>query len=191
MPQRDLGAVLDDDGLDYPGIASKAHPEGKTYRVPAPNVPDGLLYARLFEKGIQAANGVDISEEDAKRLQLDGDDETAFLRKILGSDTFDEMLADDVSWPMVQKIAQDAFLCWAADEAVADLVLAARGKAPAPNRAARRAAAKKAPGKKATAKKTAGSKSSPASTDTPARTTAPASTPSSKSTPTTAAKKAG
>lgn len=191
MPTRDLSSSLDDDNLLYPGIRSPKFPDGKTYLVPAPSGKDGLLYLQLFELAGQLSRGLELSDEDRRRLEIDDKDEVGFLRKILGKDTFDEMLDDGVPWPKMKEIVQDAFLCWGADEELADAAQAMRraGKAPAveappANRAQRRAATKKPPGAKRTAKKTAGPKSSPASTATPARTAAPASTPSLKSTPT-------
>lgn len=185
MPTRDLSSPLDDDNLFYI-LKSEKFPDGKTYLVPAPDGVDGLAYLRLWSVAENASNGVKLTEDDQRQLQLDGDDEAAFLIKILSKDTFDEMIADGVKWAKIKEAVEDAFAIFAQNEEVADLIRAARlaGKAPAPNRAQRRAAAKKPSGAKPTAKKTAGSKSSRASSGTPARTTAPASTPSLKSTQT-------
>lgn len=176
MATRDLSAFFEDGALTYPGVPSTAHPAGKTYTVPSPDAKTGAWLSAIADLGVMAANGAKLSEQDASQLKLDDDKQRTFYQRVLGS-AYDEMLADGVSWAMLQLVGDDAYLCFGMDEDVADLVLASLGKAQArENRATRRLAKTQA-----TAPKTAGSKSGRASTATRARTRSPASTRSSTS----------
>lgn len=170
MPRRDLTAFLEDDSLQYPGVPSKTHPDGKDYRVSSPDAATGLWLASLGTAGMVAAEGGELDPE-VPGLKMDDGQERNLYQRVLG-DTYDEMVADGVSWTMLRHIAQDAFLYWAINPAFADAALAGLGEAVArDNRAARRAKAKRSGSTtKRTAAKTAGSKSSRASTPTQALT---------------------
>lgn len=175
MATRDLSAFFDDGTLEYPGVPSSAHPEGKTYKVKSPDAKTGVWFASIAELGVKAANGTAMSADDAAKLILDDDEEMTWYQRVLGA-AYDEMLTDGVSWVLLQRIGDDAYLYFGLDQDVADVALASSGKAIArANRATRRAATK------STARKPAGSKSARASTGTQGRTRSRASTPSSTS----------
>lgn len=172
MATRDLSAYFDDGALDYPGVPSKAFPDGKTYRVPSPDAKTGVWFAAIAELGAKQAGGVTITPEETASLILDDAQELVWYERVLGS-AYQQMLDDGVSWTLLKRIGDDAYLCFGLSATVADVVLAAQGEALArANRAGRR---------KSTARKPAGSNSRRASGVTRARTRNPASTPSSTS----------
>lgn len=188
MPIRDLSAIFNAD-IEYPGVPSKKHPEGKTYRVPSPDAATGARLTARMTLALKEARGGTLTDDEQASLLLDDDGERGFYADILGP-VYDEMMTDDVPWTVLRSIAQDAHLLITDNQALADITLAAEGEASArANRATRRAAAKKAPAKatKRTPPRKAGSKSSPASSATKARSSGRASTRSST---TPAAKKA-
>jgi hypothetical protein len=165
MALRDLGAFLEDDGLEYPLRAASfedpsKHPDAKhddgtyakKYKVPSPSAKVGLWLTALADIGVKANSGGEVSPADLAAIKLDDDEERTLYQRVLGG-AYDEMLADGVKWTVLQRIGQDAYLCFAMSTQVADSALSL-GEAPArPNRATRR-----------TAKKTAGSRSPRAST---------------------------
>jgi hypothetical protein len=134
MAIKDLGAFLDDDGLDIP-IG------GKTYRVSSPDGETGLRLAALANLSVSVADETQVSERDRDRLRLSDQEEHDFLRDVLGS-TLDELLADGVSWVRIQRLGRYCFLYFTLGEDVADDAANSVGEAPAPNRAQRRAASR-------------------------------------------------
>jgi hypothetical protein len=178
MALRDLGAFLEDDGLEYPLPAASFRtkpgeeprfPDGKTYKVPSPDARTGLWLTGLADTAMAALRGGAMTAGERERLKLDDDEEKSLYQRVLGP-VYDEMIADGVSWTALQKVGQDAYLTFAMSEQIADAALAGQGEAKArPNRATRRAA-----------KKTAGRKSAPAS-GAATRTPSPAATGSSTS----------
>lgn len=173
MALRDLAAFLEDDGLDYPLPASAfgdptRFPDGKTYKVPSPDARTGLWLSGLFDIGAKAAAGTKVSADDLSAVRLDDNEERSLYRRVLGS-AYDEMLVDGVKWTTLQRIGQDAYLCFAASTDLADAALTSLGKAPV-NRTQRRGA-----------KKAAGSRSRRASTATATPTRRRGSTGSSTS----------
>jgi hypothetical protein len=185
MARRDLSAFFDD-GLDYTGIPSRAHPDGKTYRVPCVDAKTGLWLTALTDIGVKAVVGGEITDEDAASLKLDDDQEKRLYERVLGP-VWHELLDDGVSYDLVQRIARDAYLTFAlgqeaADEALATAMeVAAAGELPAPQDGAPETEQPAKPKTPRTQRKTGGSSSKTASTDTPARTRTRASTPSSTS----------
>lgn len=173
MALRDLAQFLEDDGLEYPLPAASFEdttrfPNGKTYRVTSPSAKTGLWLTAMADLGLKVKAGADVTPEDVAQLHLDDEGEKSLYQRVLGA-TYDEMLADGLKWTVLQRIGQDAYLCFAMSPDAANAVLAGQGEAVArANRAARRAATKKA-----------GRKSSQASTATATRTRRPASTGSS------------
>jgi hypothetical protein len=183
---RDLSAFFEDGALDYPGVPSKKHPDGKTYKVPSPDGKTGLWLNDLADSGMSAAVGRELTDGEKAKLNLnDEDDERDFFRTVLGctktcgapdegtgkpvpcGSAFDQMLDDGVEWMLIQRISKDAFLCFGMNQEYADASLELEGKAEAlaaeaalvPNRADKRAAAK-APKPRSSASR-AGSSSSP------------------------------
>lgn len=152
---------LDDDALTIPGIKSRAHPDGKDYRIESPDVDTGLFLTRMQTAAIAEQRGEDVDESDKRRMQrfLDAlssdpnaepDDEDGVdtaqqsARLILGG-TFDELRADGVSWQRVRAITRYAYIAFvngveAANEAAISGALSGKAQAVPQNRATRRAA---------------------------------------------------
>ncbi len=171
MAVRDLHDYFDDGALDYPGVPSRAFPEGKSYRVPGPEAKTGLWLTAIADLGVKKASGKELSEADTASLTLDDSEEITWYRRILGP-AYDEMIADGVKMSVLKRIGDDAYLCFSLSVDVADVVLRASGKASArANRATRRAT-----GTGTTRRRKAGSTSATAGTDIPARIPAPIST---------------
>lgn len=175
--QHDLSEVLAflDEGHEYPGVRSKRHPDGHTYRVPPPDATTGLWLTTLAELGTVAATGGKLTANDVAALSLDDDDEKTFYQRVLGT-AYQEMVDDAVSWPALQAIGRHAFLTFSMSQEMADLELqAVLGKARS------REVPTTRPTPTRTARKTGGSASRKASGATRARTRSPASGPSSTS----------
>lgn len=162
MALRDLQSFLEDDGLEYPLPASSfgdpaRYSQGKTYKVPSPDAKTGLWLTAtvdLIARVVQGADGdAEPSAEEVASLKLDDNEEASLYKRVLGP-VYDEMIADGVKWTVLQKVGQDAYLCFAISSEQADVALQSLGKAQ-PNRQQRRAAAR-----------TAGRKSRRASTAT-------------------------
>lgn len=178
MALRDLQAFLEDDGLEYPLPTTafgdpKKFPVGKTYRVPSPDAKTGLWLTATVDLIARVVRGAGDgqaapSPDEVASLKLDDDEEASLYKRVLGS-VYDEMIADGVKWTVLQKVGQDAYMCFAVSSEQADAVLQSLGKAPT-NRAGRRAATR-----------TAGPRSRRASTATEIPTPPPASTGSSTS----------
>jgi hypothetical protein len=192
MPvKRDFSAFFDDGVIEF-DAPSNAHPmpAPKTYRVEM-DAERGLWLSGLVETATLSAAGITVSDEKLAELKLDDNEQVPFARRVLG-ETYDELMTDGVSWPLIRRIVSDIFVCFTQDETAANQIieqsLAERGKAEASaNRASRRAAknaSPKASSPAPTAPKQAGSRSNRASGATKARGKAAASTPSSTSTPT-------
>jgi len=141
MPYVDLGSYLDDDAVDTPPIPSRAHPEGRSYRIPSPDAATGVRLTAMVSLGVDLAVGKDLDPKDAAKLQLDDDSEREFLRDVLG-DAYGQLFEDGVSWVRIQRLGRYFLLYFTlGPEAAADEAKRAQlsGEAPAPNRAARRA----------------------------------------------------
>lgn len=146
----DFGQMLDfmseEDGFLSPPMPSRAHPEGKQYRIVSPDAKTGLRLNALADIMARREAGGDVSERDVARLRLDDKDEREFTKQLLG-DALDEMVEDGCKWAHIKRLASYAFIKFgisddAAENAVANGLLS--GKAPTPpNRAAKRAKSKK------------------------------------------------
>lgn len=144
MSYVDIGGYLDDDAIDTPPIRSREYPDGRSYRIESPDAETGVRLTAMVSLGVDLAVGSKVSERDAEKLKLDDDQEREFLREVLG-DTYDEMLADGVSWVRIQRLGRFALLYFTlGPEAAGEEARrgAALGEAWAPNRQTRRAAAK-------------------------------------------------
>lgn len=95
-----------DDGLELP-IA------GKLYKIAAPSAETGLYCQRLAEAGVAAANGRDVPE-----AELDDVRELELYQRVLGP-TYDELIADGVSWPRIKHVAITTFMWVAGNEQAA------------------------------------------------------------------------
>lgn len=152
----DLGQMLDfmedEDGFESPPMPSRAHPEGKRYRVASPDAKTGLRLNALADIMVKREMKVGVDERDVARLRLDDDAEREFVRQVLGADradgtnALDEMTNDGCKWEHIKRMSQFAFTYFgvskeAAEEAARNGLLS--GKLVAPNRAARRKKPKK------------------------------------------------
>lgn len=134
----DLQDFFDDDGLALPLIKSKSHPEGKRYFVESPDYDTGLLLQQLSSIATRLANGIEVPEEEARRLRFNDDEEQSFAKIVLG-DTLQEMLDDGVRWTPIRNAVQYCFTYYGMGPKAAEKLVQSSPKAPAPtNRAARR-----------------------------------------------------
>jgi len=118
-----------------PALAVPAR--GKVYRIEAVDAETGLRLQKLISVGVKAYTDKEFNEKD---LELVGDDEeTDFFRSVLGT-TYDELLADKISYPGLKAIASLAMIWTTQGFDAAQQYFLAGGKAPAPNRATRRTA---------------------------------------------------
>lgn len=152
----DLGQMLDfmedEDGFLSPKVPSRAHPEGKQYRVSSPDALTGLRLNALADIMVKREMGGSVAESDVARLRLNDADAREFVQQVLGNErvdganALDEMTIDGCRWEHIQRLAQFAFAYFgisreAAEEAAKNGLLS--GKMVAPNRAARRKPKKK------------------------------------------------
>lgn len=154
---------IDDDTTTIK-IPSKAHPAGKDYTFPAPDIDTGVRLTALAELGLKSTAGRDLTEDDLARIDLNDDQEFDLYRDLMG-DTLDEMRADGVSWTRVQKVGRYLFLLHGLGEDMAAEAVARSstgGALPPANRGQRRAAKK-------SAKKSTRTASPAGSTSRPAR----------------------
>lgn len=144
-------------GFDSPPMPSRAHPQGRSYRIPAPDALTGLRLNTLADMTLKVTRGVDVTEVDVKRLRLNDEDEREFLEMVLG-DALAQMIEDGVVWPHVQRLGMYAFVFYGISEEAAAKAAENglfRGNAPAPtNRTARRGAKKTSSGSAASRKTT-------------------------------------
>lgn len=147
-----LDFMEDEDGFNSPLMPSKAHPEGRQYRVASPDAKVGLRLNALADIMVKREMKVEVKEHDVARLRIDDADEHEFVRQVLGAEradggnALDEMIEDGCRWEHIKRMSQYAFTYFgvsreAADEAVKNGLLS--GKLVAPNRAARRKKSKK------------------------------------------------
>lgn len=146
---------VEDDALALP------MPNGQTYLVPSPSIQDGELLQKLMALGTKAAlhdqlrqeleghaeaagrplnaqerrrlDEAALSERELASLSLDDEEERTLQRRVLGDDLVEQMKADGVTWPQLQKAGQYALTYFtmgeeAADRAITRVVDA--GKAP-------------------------------------------------------------
>lgn len=125
---------------------------GKTYNIPAVDAETGLRLQKLVSAGVRSA----VEDKlDPATIELVNDaDELGFYESVLGP-VYAELLADGASFPALKFIGQTALLWHAQDYAMADEFWRAEGKAPTPNRAARRTATRTNTAAAATTKKPA------------------------------------
>lgn len=164
---------LDDDAITVPAIRSRAHPEGKSYRIESPDVDTGLFLTRLQTAAITDQRGGEVSEADQRRMQRfldalaadpdavpddeDGVDSAVQSARLILGDTFDELRADGVSWARVRSITRYAYIAFvngveAANEAALSGALSGKASSPAGNRATRRSGQSGRPASTATSR---------------------------------------
>jgi len=138
-----------DDGLPLPV-------NGKIYRVRGCDGATGLWCQRLMGAAVAVASGAE-RPPDIPTLDLDGDDEVALYRRLVGP-AWDEMLTDGVSWPKMMLVGQTAFIWAGSGRTIAEEFWNSGGsdpKAILPNRAARRSASTRSTDGGATSKSSA------------------------------------
>jgi len=148
---------------------------GKEYRIAAVDAATGLRLQKMMVTGMKTYAGQDLTEKD---LELVSDeDEEDFYRTVLGP-VYDELLADKVPYQGLKQIASLVMIWTTQSFDAAQQYFLAGGKAPEPNREARRTATRTRTAAATTTQKPA----SQSSTST--RKPAARATPGSKSSPT-------
>lgn len=88
------------DGLELPI-------NGKVYHVAPVDALTGLKLQRLLLLARLAASGVELSQEDQAELELDDNSQAELYKQLLGA-TYDEMIADGVSYPHLERAGNTA-----------------------------------------------------------------------------------
>lgn len=92
---------------------------GKVYVVKSVDALTGLWCQRMLGTAAMVAGGAEMSEDDVKPLMLDDDDEMALYKRVLG-DTYDELIADGVSWERLKHVGTTAFMWASGDRSTAE-----------------------------------------------------------------------
>jgi hypothetical protein len=92
---------------------------GKTYVVQSPNAATGLWVQSMMSAAQLTRAGFEVDSADA-RLVLEDDDERNLYERVLG-DTYDELVADAVKWPHIQRAGKAALLWIHRGEEAAEL----------------------------------------------------------------------
>jgi hypothetical protein len=92
--------------------------KGKTYVVQSPNAATGLFVQSLMSAAQMSRAGFAVDAADT-RLVLEDDDERNLYERVLG-DTYDQLVADDVKWPHIQRAGQATLLWIHRDEEAAE-----------------------------------------------------------------------
>lgn len=138
MDLSQFGSWFDDDSLKLPPIKSKKHPNGKVYVVKSPDFETGLLLQKLAAIAQRLHLGLEVSEEEAKQLKFNDDQENDLAAMLLG-ETLDKMKDDGVGWGPIRRATQFAFTYYALSPEAAERLLAPKEAATPPaNRAERR-----------------------------------------------------
>jgi len=124
---KDLDELLDD--------TLKLLIVGVTYVVPAPSAERGLYCQRVLAAGVSVAAG---EEPTGPPPVLDDGQELDLYSRCLGT-AYDQMVADNVSWPRIRHAGITAFLWIASGEDLAAAWWRGDPNALSPNREARRA----------------------------------------------------
>jgi hypothetical protein len=82
--------------------------KGKTYVVKSPNAATGLFVQSLMSAAQMSRAGFAVDAADT-RLVLDDDDERNLYQRVLG-DTFDELVADGIAWPHLERAGKTTML---------------------------------------------------------------------------------
>jgi hypothetical protein len=144
MAFKDLGDALDGAYLELP-LKSRAHPDGKLYRIDDVDAETGLYVEHVMGLGVALAADGEVTDEDIEVLNDDG--EKDLFRRVMGA-AYDEMIADGVRWSAIKHAAMTAIVWVLRDEETAEQYwssgggASAMGEALAPtggNRASRRA----------------------------------------------------
>lgn len=155
---------LEDDSLRIPGVKSTAHPEGRDYIVPSPDMDTGIFLRRLnsYMSMVQKGQTPPAAEEQRLKdwldrrtqgMEVDGEDMQAAAGRLILGGVWDELVADGVSWERAQRMSKFAYVAFAVSrdialEAALSGALVGGGQGAMANRAERRAQKKKAKGKK-------------------------------------------
>ncbi len=133
MPLTDLDELLEP-WLDLPI-------RGKTYRLPAADAATGLWCQRIAEISMVMRLGGEVSDSDAKALQLDDDEEKSFVERMLTPAVYRQMIEDKVPWEHLRFAGRVAF-AWATESREAAVALWERGGRPEASEPAPRPAKK-------------------------------------------------
>src|SRR6478752_5332110 len=93
---------------DFANASLRLPIKGKMYVIPSPDAATGLFCQRLMAVGTSAALGQE-PEGDTVDAILSDDDERDLYRRLLGP-AWDEMIADDVPWMVMQHAGTTAMV---------------------------------------------------------------------------------
>ena len=111
--------------------------QGKTYTLPPVDSELGPRLQALISFGAEVADGDKTTLSAKDRVVLDDFAEMELYQEILG-DVYQEMVDDGVPWPALKHAAMTSMFDAVFDRDTAEKYWESLGKAPAPNRAARR-----------------------------------------------------
>lgn len=83
--------------------------DGTEYTIPGPDAQTGLLVTRLMTLAADAAQGADLDGDQRVELVLEDADERDLMVRVLGP-AFDQMIAGNVRWSMMQHAMQTAMV---------------------------------------------------------------------------------
>lgn len=128
-----------EDVAEYFDDTLKLPVSGKTYTIQGPSAELGLLCQRRWIAMSAATEGQQVTEAERDRIRLDDAEEELFTQRLLGP-AWDQMVADGVSFALLQHVGLTVFL-WvvAGTESAEEFWQAPKDQAkPKPNRASRR-----------------------------------------------------
>jgi len=140
-----LDFMSEEDGFKSPLMPSVKYPQGKSYHVPSPDAETGLRLNALADVAMKMSKGFEVKEFDIQRLRMDDTEEREFADQVLSAAVVQQMIEDGCRWEHVKRLTQYAFTYFGVSPEAAENAAKAglfSGKAPAPNRAARRTGAK-------------------------------------------------
>ena len=127
---------------------------GKVYEIEPVDSDTGLFLQTYMALNTAVRAGVDITDDDVKRLRIDEDDPRDMMQRVLG-DTLDELREDGVSFETIKLVAGTVMIWTLQDREAAEVFWNNGGHLPKANRAQRR---QKAPAKSARRDSTATTK---------------------------------
>lgn len=139
MSNDQLQSFLDDDGITLPKVRSTKYPDGKSYFAPSPDIETGILLQQLGSIASRLSAGIEVPEEEARRLKFSsGDEEIGFAQIVLGKELYDQMVEDGVRWGPLRNAVQYVFLYYGVGKQQAEKLVADPKDSTPTNRAGRR-----------------------------------------------------
>lgn len=113
---------------------------GKTYFVPSASAEAGIRFQGLLTVAARAKGAEDYKPSDDEKVLIEDAAELDLVNDVLGAELVEEMKADGLPYEHLRTCAFYSLLHATQGEDVAERFWESGGKAPAPNRAARRTA---------------------------------------------------